>query len=42
VNEQRVRRVPLPPSCEVKLYEAAPTLHLDVRAPSNAQTIAPG
>jgi len=41
VNQQRVRRVPLPPNCEVKLYEAAPTLHLDVRAPSNAQTIAP-
>lgn len=41
VNQQRVRRVPLPPSCEVKLYEAAPVLRLDVHAPSNAQTISP-
>ena len=41
VNQQRVRRVPLPPSCEIKLYEAAPVLRLDVHAPSNAQTISP-
>jgi hypothetical protein len=34
-----VTRVPLPPTCEVKLYDAAPVLRFEVKAARNAQTI---
>lgn len=36
-----VTRSPLPAHCEVKLYEAAPVLRLEVRAVSTAPTITP-
>jgi hypothetical protein len=35
-----VTRVPLPAVCEVKLYDAAPVLRLEVKAARNAQTVA--
>jgi hypothetical protein len=39
LDGHRVMRAPLPPRCEVKLYEAGPALRLEVHAPSHAQTI---
>ncbi len=39
LDGQRVTRVPLPPHCEVRLYETAPALRLDVRASSAAATV---
>ena len=39
VDGQRVTRIPLPAHCEVRLYETAPVLRLDVRAGSNAATV---
>jgi hypothetical protein len=40
VNGHFVNRAPLPAHCTVKLYEAAPELHLEVKASSRAQTVA--
>jgi len=34
-----VTRVPLPSVCEVRLYDAAPVLRLEVKAARNAQTV---
>jgi hypothetical protein len=39
VDGQRVTRIPLPPSCEVRLYETAPMLRIEVRSGSKAATI---
>lgn len=39
LDGHRVTRAPLPPRCEVKLYDAGPALRLEIRAPSHAQTI---
>jgi hypothetical protein len=39
VDGQRVTRIPLPPSCEVRLYETAPVLRIEVRSGSKAATI---
>ena len=39
VGGQRVTRVPLPPHSEVRLYETAPVLRIEVRASSRAATI---
>jgi hypothetical protein len=39
VDGQRVTRVPLPAHCEVRLYDTAPMLRLDVRASSKAATV---
>jgi len=39
VDGQRVTRVPLPPNCEVRLYETAPVLRIEVRSGSKAATI---
>lgn len=39
LNDRSVKKAPLPPQCEVKLYEAGPILHLEVKAPSSAPTV---
>jgi len=39
LDGRSVSRVPLPSVCEVKLYEAAPTLRIEVRTPRSAQTV---
>lgn len=39
VNGKRIERVPLPTRCEVLLYEAAPTLRVDVHAAASAPTV---
>ena len=39
LDGQRVTRVPLPAHCEVRLYDTAPVLRLDVRASSKAATV---
>jgi hypothetical protein len=39
LDGHRVTRAPLPPRSEVKLYDAGPSLRLEVRAASHAQTI---
>jgi hypothetical protein len=39
LDGRSVSRVPLPSVCEVKLYEAAPTLRIEVKASRNAQTV---
>jgi hypothetical protein len=39
VDGQRVTRVPLPAHCEVRLYDTAPVLRVEVRASSNAATV---
>lgn len=39
VDQTLVTRAPLPGACEVKLYEAAPVLHIQVRAASTAPTV---
>jgi hypothetical protein len=39
VNGQRVTRVPLPSHCEVRLYDTAPVLRLEVRASPTASTV---
>lgn len=40
LDGNRVTRVPLPTRSEIKLYEAAPILRIEVRAASAAQTVA--
>lgn len=39
VDGRFVNRVPLPANCSVKLYEAGPELHVEVKASSRAQTV---
>jgi pSer/pThr/pTyr-binding forkhead associated (FHA) protein len=39
VDGQRITRIPLPAHCEVRLYDTAPVLKLDVRAGSKAATV---
>jgi hypothetical protein len=39
LNDRSVKKAPLPPQSEVKLYEAGPILHLEVKAPSTAPTV---
>jgi hypothetical protein len=39
LNDHQVKRAPLPPQSELKLYEAGPVLQIDIRAPSTAPTI---
>jgi pSer/pThr/pTyr-binding forkhead associated (FHA) protein len=39
LNEHPVKRAPLPPQSEVKLYDTGPVLQLEVRAPSTAPTV---
>lgn len=39
VDGRFVTRVPLPGNCTIKLYEAGPELHLEVKASSRAQTV---
>jgi pSer/pThr/pTyr-binding forkhead associated (FHA) protein len=39
VNGERIARVPLPTHCEVRLYETAPVLRLEVRASPTASTV---
>jgi hypothetical protein len=39
LNDRSVKRAPLPPHSEVKLYDTGPVLQLEVRAPSTAPTV---
>jgi pSer/pThr/pTyr-binding forkhead associated (FHA) protein len=39
VDQKPVTRAPLPTRCDVKLYEAAPVLRIEVRAGSAAPTV---